>query len=221
MTGERVLYANAISNYCAKTRIVLRHKGLDWREEPPPDGYGSAAYRQIIPAGSIPGLIDQDGLVLSESEVINEYLEDRYPDPPMLPSDPSERAKARFLSRWHDLWVEPPMRQLFRHMTPSLRDPAFVIDRVAAMQKRLDQLDGMVDPRPFAMGEALTLADCGWPATLVMFDHMLDELGHPWRLSPKLQSWREVLEAHPAIAPEVANYHRAAAIWVAAKRAMG
>lgn len=219
MSGGRILYGVAISNYCAKTRVVLRYKGLDWREIAPPDGYGSAAYRRIVPAGSIPGLID-DGLVLSESEVINEYLEDRYPDPPLLPPDPAGRAKARMISRWHDLWVEPPIRQLFRHMAPSIRDPAFVKDRVAAMQKRLDQLDDLIDPRPFAVGESMTLADCAWPATFVMFDHMMAELGEPWRMSAKLEAWRKFLEAHPAIAPEVAGYHEAAETWVAAKRAM-
>ena len=220
MSDGRVLYANAISNYCAKTRVVLRHKELAWTEVVPPDGYGSVAYKQIIPAGSIPGMIDQ-GVVLSESEVINEYLEDRYPEPAMLPSDPAARARTRMISRWHDLWVEPPIRQLFRHMSPSLRDAAFVTDRVAAMQKRLDQLDGFIEPRPFAMGSTLTLADCAWPATFVMFDHMLATLGQTWRLSPKLRAWRNALETHPAIAPEVADYHRAAEIWVAAKLSAG
>jgi glutathione S-transferase len=219
MSADRVLYANAISNYCAKTRIVLRYKGLEWREVAPPDGYGSAAYRKIIPAGSIPGLIDGE-LVLSESEAINEYLEDRYPDPPMLPPDPAGRAKARMITRWHDLWVEPPIRQLFRHMAPSLRDPAFVKDRVAAMQKRLDQLDDLITPAPFALGEAMTLADCPWPATFVMFDHMMSILGESWRLSPRLTAWRKHLEAHPAIAPEVSSYHKAAETWVAAKLAL-
>jgi len=219
MSGERVLYANAISNYCAKTRIVLRHKGLVWREEVPPGGYGTEAYKAIIPAGTIPGLID-DGLVLSESEAINEYLDERYPEPAMMPADPATRAKARMVSRWHDLWVEAPIRQLFRHMAPSLRDPDFVADRVAAMRKRLAQLDDMIDPRPFAVGSTLSLADCAWPATFVMFDHMLDALNQPWSLSPKLAAWRAALEAHPAVAPEVSDYHRAATIWVAAKLAM-
>jgi glutathione S-transferase len=64
-----VLYTNPVSNFCAKVEIALRLKGLAYEALPPPGGYGSAAFKAIVPAGTIPALVNGD-LVLSESETI-------------------------------------------------------------------------------------------------------------------------------------------------------
>ena len=81
------LYATPESLYCAKLRIALRRKGLAWREVAPEGGCGSAGYRALVPAGTLPA-IDDDGFVLAESEAIAEYLEETRPEPAMLPRDP-------------------------------------------------------------------------------------------------------------------------------------
>ena len=65
------LYNVPVSSYGSKIRIILDHKQLDWTEIPPPDGYGSAAYKAIIPAGTVPA-IDHDGFHLADSEAIAE-----------------------------------------------------------------------------------------------------------------------------------------------------
>ena len=80
-----ILYDLPISSYGCKTRILLRHKNLQWRSVAPPDGYGSEAYCQIIPAGTIPAL-DDNGFKLSDSEAIAEsvlsfFLEINFADP--------------------------------------------------------------------------------------------------------------------------------------------
>ena len=54
------LYNVPVSSYGSKIRIILDHKSLDWTEIPPPDGYGSVAYKAVIPAGTVPA-IDHDG----------------------------------------------------------------------------------------------------------------------------------------------------------------
>ena len=69
-----ILYDLPISSYGCKIRIVLRHKNLNWKSVAPPDGYGSRAFCQIIPAGTIPTL-DDNGFRLGESEAIAEYLD--------------------------------------------------------------------------------------------------------------------------------------------------
>ena len=85
-----IFYATSLSNYSAKVRIALCVKGVAYQEISPPDGYRSESYRKIAPMGTIPAL-QVEGQLVSESEVILEYLEDRYPDPPMRPQDPLER----------------------------------------------------------------------------------------------------------------------------------
>ncbi|MEO1115842.1 MAG: glutathione S-transferase N-terminal domain-containing protein, partial [Pseudomonadota bacterium] len=95
------LYAIPVSLYCAKLRIVLRHKNLTWEEVTPPGGYGSETYKDLVPGGSLPAL-DHDGHLLSDSEAIAEYLNELQPEPDMLPGDILERARLRERSRFHD-----------------------------------------------------------------------------------------------------------------------
>ena len=83
----------------AKHVLWLRHKNLNWKGVTPPDGYGSRAYCQIIPAGTIPA-IDDGGFKLCDSEAIAEYINEIAPTPAMLPTDVKKRAIARSISRF-------------------------------------------------------------------------------------------------------------------------
>ena len=83
--------------FCARTRIVLAEKGvpydtvtIDLADRP------AWLIERNPPDGRVP-ILEEDGWLLPESVVIDEYLEERYPDPPLLPDDPGERAAARLL----------------------------------------------------------------------------------------------------------------------------
>ena len=78
-----IFHATALSSYSAKVRLVLCVKGIEFEERAPKNGYRSAEYRALVPMGTMPAIQEGDW-VLSESEAINEYLEERYPSPPML-----------------------------------------------------------------------------------------------------------------------------------------
>ena len=112
MMAEITLYGVAVSAFVAKVRIALDAKGLAYDEAAPPDGYGSAAYRVIVPAGSVPGLV-VGGRPLHDSNAIVEYLEEIAPAPALLPEDPYDRARARALLGFHDTRLEAAARALF------------------------------------------------------------------------------------------------------------
>jgi glutathione S-transferase len=79
-----------LSNFATKSRIVVYEKGLNIEIAPIPGaGPSSPEYKRINPLGKIPSL-DADGTIIAESEVINEYLEDKYPNPPLLPKTPGD-----------------------------------------------------------------------------------------------------------------------------------
>ena len=78
------IYSVPVAVYCAKLRILMRHKGIKWTELAPPGGYGSAEYKAIVPSGNLPAMI-HDGFMLADSEAIAEYLEETFPQVPMLP----------------------------------------------------------------------------------------------------------------------------------------
>ena len=106
-----IFYASPLSSYSAKVRIALCTKGVPFEELLPPNGYRSPDYRAIVPMGTLPAIQIGDW-VLSESEAINEYLEEAYPEPAMLARDLRLRAQVRFVCRFHDLRLEPRVRAL-------------------------------------------------------------------------------------------------------------
>ncbi len=213
-----IFYATALSSYSAKVRIVLIAKGVSVEEREPPDGYRSAAYRALVPMGTLPALND-DGFVLSESEAINEYLEERFPAPPLLPATPAARAQVRFLARFHDLYLEPPVRSLFPHVSPLRRDPAVVAARMAELRQRIGQLATLAKPAPYLAGENLSLADCGYAVTLPLADMLATALGETLALPPAIAQWQALLARHTAIERALSAWRPATVQWITARLA--
>ena len=213
------LYNVAVSSYGAKVRIILRHKSLAWTETPPPDGYGSDAYRRIVPAGTVPAII-HDGLTLADSEAIAEYLDERFPAPPMMPGDITTRARARELSRFHDTRLEPVLRSFFGQVVPDSRDPGFIAENARLLQSRLDQLAIMASPAPLLTGDDLAIADCGFVASFAILDLLQDCLDLPATLPDSLAGYAATLANHPSVSAEDSRYRAALRDWAAAKGAL-
>src|SRR6201989_2456410 len=98
----RVLYHLTLSPYARKVRLVLAEKRLPfelrlekfWERRP--------EYLELNPAGTVPTLVEDNGLVVPDSAVICEYLEEAYPDTPLLGRTLAERVEARRLVAWFD-----------------------------------------------------------------------------------------------------------------------
>jgi RNA polymerase-associated protein len=88
------LYDAARCPYCARVRIVLAEKGVEHDVVPVDLDERPDWIYEKNPLGKVP-VLEEDGLVLPESVVIMEYLEDRYPEPALLPADAAERALVR------------------------------------------------------------------------------------------------------------------------------
>lgn len=207
-----LLYATDHSLYCAKTRILLRHKGLEFREEPPVGGGGSDAYKQIVPSGNLPALVHGD-LILSDSEAIAEYVEEAFPDPPMLPESLDSRAKARERSRFHDTRLEPALRALFPIVKAgggSAQDIDAATDGVTA---RLAQLSKMLED-PLAPTQMLTLGDCGLPVTFDWIDAICGGLKAPIEWPERVTEYRQWLDTFEAVTTELEARHPIMRGWV-------
>ncbi len=207
------LYSIPPSVYSAKVRLVLRAKGLDFEDVLPPGGYGSDAYKALVPYGTLPA-IDHDGFLLADSEAINEYLNELAPEPPMWPADLRQRAQARALARFHDTRLEPSLRALFDHVDPSKRDYDFVARQTGVIAGRIEQLARIATPSPLMTGKHLSLCDCGYAITL----EMLSQLDGPMKLGIMLPEpvarYMAALRADPVVAAELATYRPALAAWI-------
>lgn len=211
------LYAVPESTYCARVRLVLELKSLEYTEERPPGGtYRSEDYRRLVPAGSVPA-IEINGTIIHDSDAIVELLEDLFPEPRMRPDDPLERAFLKSVTRFHDTRLEPTLRMLFPLVgNPEKTQSATIL--VDGMNEHLERLDRLIDPRPYLGGASLSLADCAYATTLFMIEDITSCMNLDVRLFQKIHDWRGALYGTDTVR-EVIDQNRAAiAVWTDSKR---
>jgi glutathione S-transferase len=183
-----VLYDAPRCPYCARVRIVLAEKGIeadvveiDLSDRP-------AWIYAKNPTGRVPVVEEADGVPLPESAVIMEFLEERYPEPPLLPPDPADRAAVRVLVfRDHDL-TDP--YYAFRRGEEGAREE---------LEAALRRFDALLGERPYLGGAEYGLADIAY---IPWFLRARDMLGVELDGLPALVDWLARLEERPAIADE-------------------
>jgi glutathione S-transferase len=104
MSQRLTIIGNYISPYVRKVLVCLDMKGLDYEIDPITPFIGNDEFSRISPLRRIPVLIDGD-LVLNDSSVICQYLEDKHPQPSLYPADIARRAKARWLEEYADTYL--------------------------------------------------------------------------------------------------------------------
>ena len=211
------LYDLDHSPFAARVRMAIDAKRLDIPPIAPPGGVRSAAFRAINPAGLVPALVLDDGTVLPESEAIVEYLEDRFPDRPLRPESPEDRARARLLARIADLHLADPLKQLFE-VAKGIAPPARATDILGAVAAALALIDRHLGGGSHAVGDTLSTADCALVPLLffVARSAPLFPRAAPFAPHPKLAAYwqsiaRDPVAARAIGAMEVAQARRAAA----------
>jgi glutathione S-transferase len=174
--------------YCARVRIALAEKGVEYETvEVDLDDRPSWIYEKN-PLGRVP-VLEDDAFVLPESAVINEYLEERYPEPALWPADAAERALGRLL--------------VFRF--DQLSNPYYALRREEEgagerLRAELAKLDAVLAAQPYLSGREYGLADIAYVPWLVRArDRMGVELGG----FGALRQWLDRLSARPAVAAEL------------------
>jgi glutathione S-transferase len=176
-----------------KVRIILAEKGLSYDlveidlakgEQRRPD------FLRLNPFGRVPVLVDED-TVIYDSTIIAEYLEDEYPEPPLLPAVGASalRARARILEDFADTSFTPQVGQLMTEMQKpeSERDSA----RIQRVQRALDFLNRELQGQEF-LATQFSVADIGFAPRLIV----LRELGFdPGLNRPNVDTWlRRILD---------------------------
>jgi len=150
-----------ISNYHNKVRIALLEKGIEHVDDSSCKPSQDEAFIARSPMGKVPFLELDDGRRLAESDVILEYLEEAYPQKPLLPKDPWERAKVRELITFMELHMELVVRRLYplvffgKSATDEMKQS---VEKDIA--KGIRGFRTLAKFNPFIAGKDLTLADC-------------------------------------------------------------
>ncbi len=174
--------------YCARVRIVLAEKGLEYETVVIDLDDRPAWIYEKNPLGRVP-VLEEDTFVLAESAVINEYLEDRFPEPALWPADPAERALGRMVVFRFD--------ELSRPYYALRRREEGAAERFDAA---LAELDGLLELRAFLTGRDFGLADVAYVPWILRARDRMDVELTPF---PALADWVTRLEERPSIAAEL------------------
>lgn len=167
------LYHFPVSTNSRKVRIALLEKGLEFekveidlakKEQKNPE------YLKIHPFGQVPAL-DDEGFVLYDSTIINEYLDDEYPYPPLMPKDSEGRARVRLLEDFRDTHFNPACVEILREMRKpeAERDQKRIDQAKAEITKCFDRLERELEGREYLAG-AFSLADIAYMANLELLE---------------------------------------------------
>ncbi|HUA81060.1 MAG TPA: glutathione S-transferase family protein [Dyella sp.] len=165
MSQRLTVIGNYVSPYVRKVLVCLDLKGLDYEIDPIAPFVGNDDFSRLSPLRRIPVLIDGD-LILNDSSVICQYLEDKYPTPSIYPVDVADRAKARWLEEYADthladvlIWRLFYQVAIRRHVFQEQTDETVVQRaREAEIPAALDYLETQLPEDGFIFG-ALSIAD--------------------------------------------------------------
>jgi len=149
-----------ISNYHNKVRIALLEKGVPFEEDSNVKPSQEPGYLAQSPMGKVPYL-EVDGTRIRESGVILEYLEEAYPQKPLLPKDPLERARVREIVVFLELHLELVARRMYGMLAGGKPVSDETRQRVEKdIAKGVRALKAVAKFTPFIAGRDLTIADC-------------------------------------------------------------
>jgi glutathione S-transferase len=160
-----------------------------------------APYLAKNPGGGSPCLELDDGSYISEITAICEYLEDKYPDNPLIGSNAEEKAEVRMWTRRVDLNICEPMGTAFRSSEglPMFKDRMTTLPEAAEglkglVQEKVTWLDALIEGREFICGDRFTLADI----LLYSFLNFGTQVGQPLNQDNKnVVAWYERVGARP------------------------
>jgi glutathione S-transferase len=195
------LYSAKLCPFAHRTRLTLAEKGVkarvievDLRNKPP-------SFAALSPQGEVPVLKIGD-TYLTDSAVIDEYLEEVLPDPALLPADPALRARARYWIRFADRRLYPSTKRLLLAVEADARGAALAAVRedLLFLQRHAFGADAF---GPYWMGARLTLVDLTYVPWFEQSPMLEAMFGFTWPPgTAPLRQWYEHVAARPAVAVE-------------------
>ncbi len=172
-------------------RIALFEKKISWEPihvDLRKEEHKTPEFLALNPYGKVPVLIDSGGIIY-ESTIVNEYLEDRFPDPPLTPRDPLGRAEVRLWEDYGDNMFLGPAEGIFIHDKGwRTFEPEHLAQMRQQIQNSLARVEKHLQGKQYLVRDTFTLADICFAPRVIM----LDQLGTP--LNPSYKNVRAWIE---------------------------
>jgi len=198
----RVLYHLWLSPFSRKVRIMLDEKGLEAELRLEKVWERRDEFLAINPAGKVPVMVEENGIVLSDSYAICEYIEETHPDPPLIGKDPYSRAEARRIVAWFDgkftrevssnLIYEKVVKRFLGTGKPNSKAIRAGTTNIHA---HLDYIAYLTDQRNWLAGDDFSLADIAAAAHISALDYLGDV---PWNEHESAKDWYARVKSRPS-----------------------
>ncbi|HTR17522.1 MAG TPA: glutathione S-transferase family protein [Acetobacteraceae bacterium] len=205
----RILYHLPLSPYARKVRLALAEKRIPFELKAEEVWKRRPDYLEMNPAGTVPTLVEETGLVIPDSNVICEYLEEAYPDTSLLGRTLAERVEVRRLVAWFDIkFAHEVTRNLVyerfmkRQLGRGEPDGAALRAGYVNLRQHLTYLGWLAETRKWLAGNTLSLADFAAAAHLSALDFAGDV---DWSLEPAVHDWYARLKSRPSFRPLLAD----------------
>ena len=207
MALDRTLHHFALDPFSREVRLALGEKRLAFAEvavrywEP-------NALSELNPSGHPPVLVE-GRVTVAESRAILEHLEERHPEPALLPAGAQGRAEARRLVHWFDRKFDYEVNALLLHEKMEKRLLGLGAPELSALRAGREALrahmkvvEALLAERDWLVGAELTLADLAAAAHLSVIDYMGEA---PWRDFPHTRRWYARIKSRPSFRPLLAD----------------
>ena len=194
-------FSDSQDHYSHRVRIVLAEKGVTFDLEDIDPNELTEEVSELTPYNSLPVLLDRE-LVLYESKVMMEYLDERFPHPPLLPVYPVTRAQSR-------LW----MHRIEKDWSPLIdiiaanKDKDAVAEAAKELKESLTAVAPIFSEKPFFMSDEFTLVDCCLAPVLWRLKHFGIKLPNNRQTKP-LHEYMERLFAREAFQESLSENER-------------
>jgi glutathione S-transferase len=205
----RYLYHLPLSPFSRKVRLVLAEKRLPFELKLEKVWERRPDYLDMNPAGTVPTLVEDNGLPIADSGVICEYLEEAYPDSSLLGRTLAERVEVRRVAAWFDgkfnmdvtrnLLGEKFMKRLVGRGQP---DAGALRAGYANLRPHMEYLGWLAETRKWLAGSSISLADLAAAAHVSTLDYIGDI---DWTHFPAAREWYARMKSRPSFRPLLAD----------------
>ncbi|WP_411289319.1 glutathione S-transferase family protein [Phenylobacterium sp.] len=203
------LYSGDLSPYSARVRMQIYAKGITDITLERPAHFGMPKFRDDHPIGRIP-VLDIDGDMMPESEVIAEFLEQIYPEPSMLGTTPRETAHIRTIARIGDIYLMNNMFMLSPQSRAATRNQGIVDLLGGQVVRNIKALDKLIGSDGFACGGRVTMADCALVPGLFLVENVLPSVGvdDPIPANANVAAYWRAIQKNQHAAKTLTELHR-------------
>lgn len=198
MSDRPHIYRAITCNFCHRSEIALAAKDVEYEATDIDLVKRPDWYREKASGGSVP-LLEWNGLELHPSTVINEFIEEQWPEPALLPGDPGERAAARMWIEWWNDTPCPAYERRLMNVRPE-RDAALTQALEAGLRECEEKLAARNYAGKYWGGDSLSLVDATAAPMFVRFAGLrhFHDIDIP-RDCERVRQWRDVLLADPHV----------------------